>query len=294
MQLTENRSSVAVVRKSTVAESALSFLVKSISFLGKCALMIVFVFPFLWMISTSLQTLRETMSFPPTLIPAVPQWENFTIAWNRAPFALFARNSVIVTLASIAMQLITMIPASYAFAKYEFVGKRFFFGCVLLAFMIPGQVTFLPLYLMMASWGWLPTLLPQIIPSMVSTFGIFLLRQYFMQIPEEMVEAARLDNASEFAVLCKVMLPIARPALATIALFSFVGNWNSYFWPLIMTNTIEVRPLTLGIALLYETESVQNWNIIMAGNMFLIIPILVVYALSSKWILSSLEYVGIK
>lgn len=234
------------------------------------------------------------MSFPPTMLPASPQWENYRLAWERAPFAIFTRNTIIVTFSTIALQLLTMIPAAYAFAKYEFFGKRFFFCFVLLAFMIPNQVTFLPAYLMMARWGILPTLLPQIIPFIYNAFGIFLLRQYFKQIPEEIVESARLDNAGEFTIMYKIMLPIAKPALAIIALFSFVANWNDYFWPLIMTDTTNVRPLTMGIALLYETESVQNWNIIMAGNMFLIVPVLIVYAIFSKSILGALQYAGIK
>ena len=287
-------TNVAVARKGAPLRIGFWYFIKCISFLGKIALVIAFAFPFFWMVSTSLQTLRETMALTPTWLPASPQWENYRIAWERAPFGLYTRNSIIVTFSTIGLQLLTMIPAAYAFAKYEFFGKRFLFGWVLLAFMIPNQVTFLPVYLMMARWGLLPTLLPQIIPFIHNAFGIFLLRQYFMQIPEELVESARLDNAGEFTILYKIMLPIAKPALAIIALFSFVANWNDYFWPLIMTDTVEVRPLTMGVALLFETESVQNWNIIMAGNMFLIMPVLVVYAITSKWILGALEYAGIK
>jgi sn-glycerol 3-phosphate transport system permease protein len=246
------------------------------------------------MISTSLQTLRETMHYPPTLLPSVPVWQNYLDAWNSGPFLMYLKNSLIVTFSIIILQMLTMVPAAYAFAKYEFRGKRILFGCVLLAFMIPVQVTFLPIYLMMARLGWIRTLLPQICPFMYNAFGIFLLRQYFMQIPEELVEAARLDDAGELSILFKVMLPMARPALTTIALFSFVGHWNDYFWPLIMTDTLDVRPFTIGIALLYETESVNNWNIIMAGNIILILPILILYFFFSKRILGSLDYTGIK
>lgn len=265
-----------------------------VSTLLKLLLILVFVFPFFWMVSTSLQTLRETMSYPPKLLPAVPQWENYRLAWESGPFLMYLRNSVLVTLSVIVLQLLTMIPAAYAFAKYAFFGKGLLFGCVLLAFMIPVQVTFLPIYLMMADFGLIRTLWPQIIPFMHNAFGVFLLRQYFMQVPEELIESARLDNASEWNILSRIMVPMAKPALATIALLSFVGHWNDYFWPLIMTDTIDVRPLTIGIAMLKTTESVNNWHVIMAGNVILVIPILLVYSVFSQRILNSLAYTGIK
>ncbi|MBB6673635.1 carbohydrate ABC transporter permease [Cohnella nanjingensis] len=246
------------------------------------------------MISTSLQTFRETMAFPPTWIPASPQWTNFSHAMQAGPFLTYARNSIVVTASIIALQLLVMIPAAYAFAKYRFPGRNILFGLVLLAFMIPGQVTFIPVYLMLADWGLIKTLLPQILPFLSSAFGIFLLRQYFMQIPEEIIEAARLDNASEAKIVRRVMIPMSKPALATIALFSFVSHWNDYFWPLIMTDSNAVRPLTLGIAMLRETEGISNWHILMAGNVVLVVPILIVYLFCSQQIVKAFVYSGIK
>jgi len=260
----------------------------------KALTILVFVFPFLWMISTSLQTFRETLAFPPTLIPASPQWVNFVEAMSAGPFLTYTKNSLTVTLSIIVIQLIVMIPAAYAFAKYKFPGQGLLFGMVLLAFMIPGQVTFIPVYLMLADWGWIKTLLPQIVPFMSNAFGIFLLRQYFRQVPEELIEAARLDNASEFQVIWKIMTPMSIPALATIALFSFVSHWNDYFWPLVMTDSEAVRPLTMGIAMLRETEGISNWHIIMAGNVVLVVPILLVYVFCSKQIVKAFVYSGIK
>jgi|HigsolmetaAR203D_1030402.scaffolds.fasta_scaffold02450_4 sn-glycerol 3-phosphate transport system permease protein len=260
----------------------------------KLVVLTIFVFPFLWMISTSLQTFQETMTFPPTLIPAAPQWSNFVDAMSAGPFLTYAKNSVIVTVSIIAIQMVVMIPAAYAFAKYKFVGKNVFFSLVLLAFMIPGQVTFIPVYLMMAEWGLIKTLLPQILPFMSNAFGIFLLRQYFMQVPEEIIEAARLDNAGEFNIMWKIMVPMARPAMATIALFSFVSHWNDYFWPLVMTDSTDVRPLTIGISMLRETEGISNWHIIMAGNVVLVVPILIVYLFASRQIVKAFVYTGIK
>ena len=263
-------------------------------FLIKAVVLIVFVFPFLWMISTSLQTLEETLNFPPTWIPAVPQWINFVEAMTAGPFLTYFKNSVIITVTIIVIQWAVMVPAAYAFAKYSFAGNKLFFSLVLLAFMIPGQVTFIPVYLMLADWGILNTLWPQIIPFMSNAFGIFLLRQFFMQIPQELIESAKLDNANEFKIIWKIMIPMSIPALATITLFSFVSHWNDYFWPLVMTDSTAVRPLTIGIAKLRETEGISNWHIIMAGNVVLVLPILVVYAFASKQIVKAFVYSGIK
>ncbi|MBP1996629.1 sn-glycerol 3-phosphate transport system permease protein [Paenibacillus eucommiae] len=266
----------------------------TLEFVLKAAVLMIFIFPFLWMISTSLQTFRETMTFPPTMIPAWPQWVNYADAMKAGPFLTYAKNSVIITLSIIVLQMVVMIPAAYAFAKYKFAGKTLFFGLVLLAFMIPNQITFIPVYLMLADWGISKTLLPQIIPFMSNAFGIFLLRQYFMQIPEEIIEAGRLDNASELKILWHIMLPMSKAALATIALFSFVSHWNDYFWPLIMTDSASLRPLTVGIAMLRETEGISNWHIIMAGNVILVVPILIVYLFCSKQIVKAFVYSGIK
>ncbi|WP_240762742.1 carbohydrate ABC transporter permease [Paenibacillus thalictri] len=246
------------------------------------------------MISTSLQTLQETLTFPPTWLPAWPQWINFVNAMNAGPFLTYFQNSVIITVSIIVLQMAIMIPAAYSFAKYKFFGKEFLFALVLLAFMIPGQVTFIPVYLMLADWGLIKSLLPQIIPFMSNAFGVFLLRQYFMQIPQEIIESARLDNASEFKIIRKIMIPMSMPALATIALFSFVSHWNDYFWPLVMTDSAEVRPLTMGIAMLRETEGITNWHVIMAGNVVLVVPILIVYLFASKQIVNAFVYSGIK
>lgn len=272
----------------------IKFVKGTFGFICKAAILMVFVFPFLWMISTSLQTFQETLTFPPTWIPAWPQWNNFVQAMQSGPFLTYARNSLVVTLSVIILQLVVMIPAAYAFAKYKFVGKELLFALVLLAFMIPGQVTFIPVYLMLADWGVINSLLPQIIPFMANAFGIFLLRQYFMQIPQEIIESGRLDNASELKIIWKIMIPMSMPALATIALFSFVSHWNDYFWPLVMTDSAQVRPLTMGIAMLRETEGISNWHIIMAGNVVLVVPILIVYLFTSRQIVKAFVYSGIK
>lgn len=260
----------------------------------KCIVTGIFIFPFLWMVSVSLQTADELSTTPLTLIPASPQWINFLHAWQSGPFLTYLRNSLVIIASIVVIQLIIMVPAAYAFAKYNFPGKSVLFGLVLVAFMTPTQITFLPIYNLMSSWGVMKTLIPQIIPHMTNAFGIFLLRQYFMQIPDEIIEAARLDNAGVLKIVYKIMLPMSKSAMATIVLFSFVSNWNEYFWPLIMTTESAIRPLTMGVAMLKSTEGVIDWNTIMAGNMILVLPILVVYVFCSKYIIKAFAYSGIK
>lgn len=260
----------------------------------KIIVIFIFIFPFLWMISTALQTYNEAMSNPITLFPKTPQWGNFAAAMTSGPFAVYARNSVITTLSIIVLQVLVMVPAAYAFAKHKFRGKGFLFSFVLLGFMIPGQITFIPVYLMMSDWGITQTLWPQILPFMSNAFGIFWLRQFFMQIPNEIMEAGRIDGASEIGIMYRIMVPMAIPSLATTMLFSFVTHWNSYFWPLVMTNSSDLRTLPLGIQMLQSSEGMQLWNVIMAGNVVLVLPVLAVYLVLSKYIVKSFTGVSLK
>lgn len=263
-----------------------------VSILMKIVVSFIFIFPFLWMLSLSLQSDAEIARF--TLIPQSPTLANFVKAWNVAPFATYLKNSIIIILAVMIIQTIVMVPAAYAFAKFDFKGKGILFAVVLVAFMMPTQVTFIPIYYMMADMKLINTLIPQILPFMTNAFGIFLLRQYFMQVPNELIEAAKLDNANELQVLGRIMLPMSKPGISAIALLSFVGHWNDYFWPLIMTQSDAIRPITIGVARLRDTEGNDQWNLIMAGNMFLVLPILLMYIFASKYIISSFAYSGIK
>ncbi len=263
-----------------------------VGFLMKLLVSAIFIFPFLWMVSLSLQNDLEVARL--TFWPSSPTLENFKRAWDVAPFGMYFRNSIVIIVSIVVLQTLVMVPAAYAFAKFDFKGKGILFGIILIAFMMPGQVTFIPIYYMMADFGWTNTLLPQIIPFMTNAFGIFLLRQYFMQVPDELIEAARLDNANEMQVLAKIMLPMSKPGISAIALLSFIGHWNDYFWPLIMTNSDNIRPVTIGVQRLKDTEGNDLWNVIMAGNMFLVGPILLIYIFCSKYIINSFAYSGIK
>ena len=260
----------------------------------KLLLIFLIAYPFIWMVFTSFKPYKETTIYPPTLLPTNWTTEGYVKALEMVDVATFLKNSLIVSLTVLVLQYLVIVPAAYAFARCKFRFKGFFFGIVLLGFMIPQQVTFIPIYLMFSKAGLLQSLIPQILPFISNAFGIFLLRQYFMQIPEEIIEAARLDDAGELKIILRIMIPMARPAIFTIGLLSFISSWNSYFWPLIMTTKDAYRTLPIGVAMLNSQEGGRLWNVLMAGNMFLVVPILIVYLFANKQIRQAFAYSGIK
>ncbi|MEJ8544278.1 carbohydrate ABC transporter permease [Brevibacillus borstelensis] len=263
---------------------------KTVEWLLLAAVALIFVFPFLWMFLTAFKTMPEVYQFPPTWWPESWQFQNFEIAWSSGPFLTYVWNSFLVAAGILVLQLLTGVPAAYAFARYRFRGREALFGLTLIALMIPAQVIFLPVYVEMSHWGLVNTLWALILPYGASAFGIFLLRQSFMQVPDEVIEAARLDNASEWKIMWTIMVPMAKPVLVTFGLFSFIYHWNDYFWPLIMTNSNEVRTLPIGISMLKAAEGGKLWNVIMAGNMILVLPILVIFFFAQRHIISAFVY----
>lgn len=257
-------------------------------------MIIIFLFPFIWMISTSLKTTQEAIQIPPSIIPSKIVIENYLKAWSSGPFLRYLGNSLFITLSVLVIQFIVMVPAAYAFSKIKFKGSNILFGIVLIGLMVPAQITFLPIYMMMSKAQLINTYVPLILPFMTSSFGIFLLRQNFMQISDEIIEAAKLDNSSDLKIMFKVMLPMAKPAVITFALFSFIYHWNNYFWPLVMSNSDLVRTLPIGVAMLKESEGVTNWNVVMAGNVMLTAPILLLYTILNNKIKTAFAYSGIK
>ena len=261
---------------------------------AKILLIIVMEFPFFWMISTALQTLKETLSVPLTLWPETLQWVNFAEVFKTIPVGTYLKNSIIVCVSVVLIQYLIIVPCAYSLAKYDYKGKPLVFGLVMLGQMIPMQLTFLPVYFMFSKTGLINSHMSLILPFISNPFGIFMLRQYFMQIPSEIIEAARLDNASDMKIMFKIMMPMVKSALVTIGLLAFISNWNNYFWALIMTNEDAIRTLPIGITLLKDSETLARWNIIMAGNLLLVLPMLALYVIASKKIRNAFVYSGIK
>lgn len=265
-----------------------------ISTILKILFCIMFAFPFYWMFITAFKTYRESIQFPPTLWPEIFSMEGFQTVFGSLDLFMYVKNTVIIVICIIVMQLFVMIPAAYAFARYEFKGRDLLFGLVTVAFMIPSQVTFITIYIMFSKMGIMKTLLPQILPFGANAFGIFLLRQNFKQVPDELLESARLDDANELKIMTDIMLPMAKPTMVTIILLSFISHWEAYFWPLVMTTTEKVKPLTLAIEKLKDLEVGIIWPNIMAGNVLLLLPVLIVFLFASKRIIEAMAYRGVK
>ena len=262
----------------------------------KLAVVLCFVFPFYWMLCTAFKPYAEAISVPVTFWPKTFSLEGIEsiLSARNVDVMQYLSNSVIITVGTIALQMVVMIPAAYAFARFEFFGKNICFALVLLALMIPGQITYITVYLTMADWNLLDTLWPQILPFGANAFGIFLLRQGFKQIPEEIIESAQLDSASQVQIVMQIMVPMCRSVLLTIMLFSFVNTWNNYFWPLVMTNSEKVRPLTMMLVRVLDSELGTRWNEIMAANLLVVLPVLGVYVFTSGKIIKAFTYNGIK
>ncbi len=257
-------------------------------------LFLIFFFPFFWMVITSLKTLGETMIFPPTLLPESFQFINYARAFTAIPFAKYLMNSCIVTISVLILQMLTVVPAAYAFSQYRFKGRNLFFGLTLATMMVPAQLVFLPLFVLFSNLGLINSYVSLILPFGTSAFGIFMLRQTFNQMPKELVEAAKMDNASEFKIIYKLFLPMAKPTLVTMALLTFIVTWNDYFWPLVMTTNDMVRTLPVGVASLRNIESGINYDVLMASNVMLTLPIIVVYFIAHKQIIKAFTYLGDK
>lgn len=266
-------------------------IISSILKIGFC---IMFAFPFYWMFITAFKTYRESIQFPPTLWPQTFTLEGFQTVFEGLDLWMYVKNTIIIVVSIGIMQLFVMVPASYAFARYEFKGNGLLFGLVTVAFMIPSQVTFITIYLMFSKMGVMKTLIPQILPFGANAFGIFLLRQNFKQVPDELLESARLDDANELKIMTDIMLPMAKSTMVTIVLLSFISHWEAYFWPLVMTTTEKVKPLTLAIEKLKDLEVGIIWPNIMAGNVILLMPVLIVFLFASKRIIAAMAYRGMK
>lgn len=280
--------------KEAIVAKGAKYVIRGGNWIGLLLLVLIFAMPFAWMLSTSFKTLPETMIFPPNWIPKHFIWENYAAAWNSGPFFRYFMNSIIIVAGILFLQMLTIIPAAYAFARYRFKGSGFLFGMVMVTLMIPAQLIFLPVYLELSAWKLLNTHLALILPFASSAFGIFLLRQSFKQVPEELIEAARLDQASEWKIILKLMVPMAKPVLVTFALFSIIAHWNDYFWPLVMTTDGTARTLPLGISKIREVEGVATWNVLMAGNLILVTPILIAFFFAQRQIIRAFVYNGVK
>ena len=252
------------------------------------------VIPFLWMVSTSLKTTAQSMAFPPEWWPAPFVWGNYARIWDFMPFFTLLLNSVKIAFFVVCGQLLTCSLAGYAFAKLRFPGRRALFLVLLSTMMIPSEVTLIPVFVIMKSLGWLNTHYSLIVPAFFgSVFGTFLLRQFFLTLPNDLEDAARIDGCSPFGIYWRIMLPLAKPSLATLAIFTFMGTWNDFMRPLIYLSDMDKMTLPVGLALISNHQDIRI-PLIMAGAMLSLLPILVFYVCGQKYFVRGIALTGMK
>jgi len=266
----------------------------ALSYLVMIACAIAFVLPFLWMLSSSLKPLHKILVRPIQWIPKPPVWENYPTLMKRFPFGLYYRNTTTITLLSLVGELIACTLAGYGFARLKFFGRDAIFLLVLGTMMLPYQVTIIPLFILFRNFGWLNTHLPLIVPSYFgSPFYIFIMRQFFLNIPSELEDAAAIDGCSNIRTFWNVFLPLAKPAVVSVGLFTFMAKWNDFFNPLIYLNAPRKFTLTLGLASL-NNEHGSEWNLLMAGSVMAMLPCLLLFFFFQRYFVEGLASSGIK
>jgi sn-glycerol 3-phosphate transport system permease protein len=271
-----------------------NLLVRGLTIAALAVVAAVEVFPYLWMFTTSLKDLPAVTQFPPSLLPHPPRWDNYAKAWQSGPFLRYAVNNVIQTVGILVLQLGFGCLAAYGFSKVRFPGRDVIFLVVIACLIVPPQVRFVPLYMLFSKVGLLNTYASLILPYAVSALGTFLIREAFMQISDDILDAARVDGAGLFTLIFRIMVPIARPAIVAFSLFSVVFHWNDFFWPLVMTTNDAVRTLPIGVAMLREEGTGARWHIIMAGSMFVVAPVLAVFAVAQRHIIRAFTFTSLK
>ena len=260
----------------------LVYLLKILNYLLLIAVGLVFVYPFAWMASMSLRPYLEAMSFSPNLIVKDPAWDNYIYAWTQAKISHYVGNSITYSLLVIGLQYFAIIPAAYAFAKMEFKGRKFLWATKFLGMMLPAEATLIPVYFFYSKVGLVDTWGGLILPSLFSMFGIYLFMSSFKQIPKEVIESAKMDNAKNRTIMLKIMVPMIMPTLIMHLITSFISNWNEYYWVLVMTNSEAIRTLPVALRVLTQAdEGVPEWNVVMAGTMIQLAPILLMYISAS-------------
>ncbi|MDQ0876934.1 multiple sugar transport system permease protein [Paenibacillus sp. V4I3] len=254
---------------------------------------VVLMFPFVWMLSGSFKDNLEVVRMPPNLIPDTFKFSNYVEITKYFPIYRFLGNSVGVSLVTTAAQIVVCAMAAFVFAKIPFRGRETLFVLYLITMMIPMQVTMTPLFIVFQKLHLTNTYLGLILPGIFSAYGTFLLRQHIMTIPDPLIEAARMDGASYLRVFVSIILPLSKPALATLAIFAFMASWNNFLWPLIITSDKELMTLPIGLSKL-QGRWATEWNILMAGNVISFIPIFIVFLFASKYFIKGMTMSGVK
>ncbi|MGB6777565.1 MAG: carbohydrate ABC transporter permease [Planococcus citreus] len=264
-------------------------MLKLINFVLLAAGSLMILSPLWWMLSTSLKTMAEVMSFPPTFFPESWNWSNYIRTWEAAPFTQYTINTLVITTLVVIGNVLSNSFIAYGFAKIPFRGRNVLFAIVLATMMIPGFVTLIPQYVLFAKLGWVNTYYPLIVPAFFgSAFNIFLLRQFYMTIPNELIEAAKMEGASHFYIWRKIGLPLTKPAIATVAIFSFNGAWNDFLGPLLYLNDENLYTLQIGLQV-FKGQLNTQWNYLMAGSLLVLLPVIIIFFFFQKYFIQGIN-----
>jgi multiple sugar transport system permease protein len=256
--------------------------------------LVVMALPFVWMILGSFKTTRELRQVPPTWIPEDPTLENFRELFNRLDFPRFFFNSTVVALTVTVGNLVFASMLGYALAKLEFPGKRILFVLVVSTLMIPAFVTFMPLFVIVSNLGLANTHAALILPFLAGAFGVFLMRQYILGIPDELLDAARIDGAGEYTIFFRIVLPMCGPALATLAVLTFLAQWNSFLWPLVVASTENMFTLPVAVALFSTGQQESNLALQLAGAAVVVLPVIVLFFVMQRYVIQGVARTGLK
>lgn len=260
---------------------------------GLAIISVVIILPFIWMVSTSFRTQADFDGNPLSLIPSTLTNQNYINIWSQIPFGRQLLNTLIyagtVTVFSVTFDSM----AGYAFARFDFPGKGILFVVVLATLMVPIQVTFIPLYSMLVNLGWINTFHGLIIPRVADAFGIFFFRQFFIGLPKDLEDAARIDGAGELRIYARIMVPLAGPAVLTIALFNLIANWNDLLWPLMVTTSTDMQTLPAGLAL-FRGQHVSDYGLLMAGSVLALLPMIIAFFLIQRRFIEGIATSGLK
>ena len=254
---------------------------------------VVALFPVYWMVLTAFKPVDEIFVYPPTFYPSRFAFENFVEAWNTAPFGRYFINTIIMTSFTVASHVVIACLTAYAFVSIRFPGREVLFLVFLGTMMVPSVVTLVPTFVLIKKLNWVNTYRGLIIPHGVSVFGIFLIRQFFLTVPKDYEDAARMDGCGRFGVLWQMYIPLAKPAIAALTIFSFYHVWNEFFWPLVITSTNDMRTLSVGLRYFID-ESAIDWELVMAGSTMVVAPVLLAFFLLQRQFVRGITMTGLK
>lgn len=256
--------------------------------------LVVVLSPFAWMALSSIKSQGEILRVPPTWWPEAPTLENFRELFVRLDFPQFFTNSILVATVVTLGNLVFCSMLGYVLAKFDFAGKKLLFRLVLGTLMIPGMVTLVPLFVLVANMGLVNTFGGLILPFLAAPFGVFLMRQFFQSVPDELIDAARIDGAGEARIFAQVVIPLAKPALATLAILTFLGSWNNFLWPLVVATTEDKYTLPVALALYSVGQNQTDYGLLLAGAVVVLVPILVLFLVLQRYFVQGIAMTGIK